>query len=105
MNDDEKETYHDNWYEPKLISFKEFLDEIKMWMNGDPDAQKGKFYSACDTESKASHDRDVGSDDSVSQTVPQKISKVSERLSGTTAKPLSKVASKAPSNVSKVSSA
>lgn len=30
LNEDERETDHSDWYEPKLISFKEFLDEIKV---------------------------------------------------------------------------
>lgn len=105
LNDDEKETDHGDWYEPKLISFKEFLDEIEVWMNGNPDAQKSEVCSAFDVESKAaSHDRDVEPDDSVSQTAQKTINKDFERLSGSAAKPASKTTSTAPSIVSKASS-
>ncbi|MED6234478.1 hypothetical protein ATANTOWER_031126, partial [Ataeniobius toweri] len=100
LSNEEKEIDHGDWYEPKLISFKEFLDEIETWMNADPDVQTGGLNSASDVANVASYDHDIGPDDSVLQTAHQTINNVSERLSGTAAKPLCKAASEAPSKAS-----
>jgi len=36
LNDDEKEVDHTDWYEAKLIIFREFLNGIETWMDEDP---------------------------------------------------------------------
>lgn len=46
LNDDEKETDHSDWYEPKLIGFEEFLHEIDTWINANPDPQKDEVAAS-----------------------------------------------------------
>lgn len=105
LNKDERETDHSDWYEPKLISFKEFLDEIKVWLKDEGDDQNtglnpGPIEQEVNTAQAGSHVGAVGPQGGVSQAA-QKATSVAG--SDTVAEPPSKL-SKAPSNTSKASS-
>ncbi len=56
---DEKEADHSDWYEPKLIRFREFLSEITSWMSVSDDEKQEENYEGLGDA--------VGPDDSVSQ--------------------------------------
>ncbi len=56
---DEKELDHSDWYEPKLIRFREFLSEITSWMSVSDDEKQEENYEGLGDA--------VGPDDSVSQ--------------------------------------
>lgn len=71
LDDDEKEAVHVDWYEPKVILFREFLNGIESWMGENPNGKSDVLDGA------------VGPMDSVSQATDKssKSSRKSTRVS------------------------
>lgn len=89
-SEEEKEADHTDWYEPKLIHFRDFLFDIKKWVAGDVDTETDKNEVGEEQEEQEEANASVlGPDDSASQTK----------------KPLSKASSKAASSASSSSRA
>lgn len=82
LNEGERETDHSDWYEPKWIGFKEFLDEMEAWMNEDGSAENAELNPVPNVELNAVHDAGVGLQDSIFQ-VAQKASDMgSDKFAG-----------------------
>ena len=70
LNEDERESDHTDWYEPKLISCREFIDDIETWLKQDASQDAANNVSAVENVSHAASRKsyDVEPHDSVSQT-------------------------------------
>lgn len=94
LNEDEKETDQYDWYIPKYLNIRAFLDRTQTWMNDGQDAPGDELNASS-----------IGPHDSVSQVSKKASDKATSKAAGkASSKTSSKASSKASDGVSKASS-